>query len=81
MLYVHKHQLALTYLDFPCHTNHDLIGCFTEDITTCEHLFCAGIPVWLVWSPQFIPQDMNIINVVTITRPDQVLLQLQAAIF
>ncbi|KIK72843.1 hypothetical protein PAXRUDRAFT_80398, partial [Paxillus rubicundulus Ve08.2h10] len=48
------------------------MGCFTEDITTCEHLFHAGIPVWLVRSPQFILQDMNIINVVTVTCPDHI---------
>ncbi|KAF8833364.1 hypothetical protein BDN67DRAFT_1017639, partial [Paxillus ammoniavirescens] len=63
---------ALTYPDFPHRTNHDLMGCFTEDITTCERLFRAGIPVWLVRSPQFIPQDMNIINVVTVTHPDHI---------
>ncbi|KIJ07226.1 hypothetical protein PAXINDRAFT_62851, partial [Paxillus involutus ATCC 200175] len=48
------------------------MGCFTESISTCERLFRAGIPVWLVRSPQFIPQDMNIINVVTVTRPDHI---------
>ncbi|KAF8835068.1 hypothetical protein BDN67DRAFT_1015887 [Paxillus ammoniavirescens] len=73
MLYVNDHQFALTYPGFPCRTNHDLMGCFTEDITTCEHLFHAGIPVWLVRSPQFIPRDMNIINVVTVTCPDHIM--------
>ncbi|KAF8833607.1 hypothetical protein BDN67DRAFT_1017360 [Paxillus ammoniavirescens] len=72
MLYVNDHQFALTYPDFPHCTNHDLMGCFTEDITTCERLFCAGIPVWPVWSPQFIPQDMNIINVITVTCRDHI---------
>ncbi|KIK75377.1 hypothetical protein PAXRUDRAFT_173050 [Paxillus rubicundulus Ve08.2h10] len=73
MLYVNDHQFALTYLDLPHHTNHDFMGCFTEDITTCECLFHASIPVWLVWSPQFTPQDMNIINVATITHPDHIM--------
>ncbi|KIK72224.1 hypothetical protein PAXRUDRAFT_22240 [Paxillus rubicundulus Ve08.2h10] len=73
MLYVNDHQFALTYPDFPHRKNHDLMGCFTEDITTCKHLFRAGIAVWLVQSPQFIREDMNIINVVTITCPDHII--------
>ncbi|KIK73403.1 hypothetical protein PAXRUDRAFT_20893 [Paxillus rubicundulus Ve08.2h10] len=62
----------IAHMLLPRRTNHDLMGCFTEDITTCKRLFHASSPVWLVWSPQFIPQDMNIINVVTVTRPDHI---------
>ncbi|KIJ08168.1 hypothetical protein PAXINDRAFT_18677 [Paxillus involutus ATCC 200175] len=72
MLYINDHQFTLTYPDFPRRTNNALMGCFTESISTCERLFHAGIPVWLVRSPQFIPQDMNIINVVTVTHPDHI---------
>jgi hypothetical protein len=72
MTYVNHYQFALTYPDFQRPIDNLLMGCFTKDITVCERLFRAGIPVWLVRSPQFIPPDMNIIKVVTVTRPDHI---------
>ncbi|KAF9235690.1 hypothetical protein BU15DRAFT_77715, partial [Melanogaster broomeanus] len=72
MYYVKKAQFPLTYPDFHQRVDPLVMGCFTHDITTCERLFRAGIPVWLVRSPQFIPADMNILNIVDVTRPDHI---------
>ncbi|KAG8214229.1 hypothetical protein J3R82DRAFT_11033, partial [Butyriboletus roseoflavus] len=72
MCYINHHQFALTYPNFPKPTNNLLMGCFTKDITTCEQLWHAGISVWLVRSLQFIPQNINIVNVVSITCPDHI---------
>ncbi|KAG8212827.1 hypothetical protein J3R82DRAFT_11124, partial [Butyriboletus roseoflavus] len=72
MCYVNNHQFTLTYPDFPKSTNDLLMGCFTKNVTICEWLWCAGIPIWLLHSPQFILQNINIVNVVSITCPDHI---------
>ncbi|KAF9224601.1 hypothetical protein BS17DRAFT_670522, partial [Gyrodon lividus] len=51
-------------------TNQNLMGCFTTDITTCKQLWHANIPVWLVCSLQSVPEDINIVKVVPIMRPN-----------
>ncbi|KAH7905167.1 hypothetical protein BJ138DRAFT_1118719 [Hygrophoropsis aurantiaca] len=48
------------------------MGCFTDDSGLVARYRAAGIPVWYVRAPAYIPSNMNIKQAVTITFPDSI---------
>ncbi|KIO08080.1 hypothetical protein M404DRAFT_23351 [Pisolithus tinctorius Marx 270] len=56
----------------PVHANPTWMGCFTKDTATCEALYFAGVPVWLMHTEAYISPDMNIKEPVRLTCPEDI---------
>ncbi|KIK13607.1 hypothetical protein PISMIDRAFT_32652, partial [Pisolithus microcarpus 441] len=56
----------------PVHANPNWMGCFTNNTQICEVLHLAGVPVWLVHREEFISPTMNIVQLVRLTFPDNI---------
>ncbi|KAI6032429.1 hypothetical protein EDC04DRAFT_2898259 [Pisolithus marmoratus] len=48
------------------------MGAFTTDPGICQHLFEIRIPVWLIWKPDRVPEDMRVLKEVEVTCPDDI---------
>ena len=66
------HPLLADPRSKPVHANPTWMGCFTKCTETCEHLYFAGVPIWLVHYEDFIPPTMNIVLPVRLTFPDNI---------
>ncbi|KAI6004329.1 hypothetical protein EDC04DRAFT_2611657 [Pisolithus marmoratus] len=67
----------LEYLELmipPSGPSMDAVDCWMGTITTdpeiCQCLFESRIPVWLVWKPNTVPEDLKVYKTVKITCPD-----------
>ncbi|KAI6146792.1 hypothetical protein BKA82DRAFT_146184, partial [Pisolithus tinctorius] len=50
------------------------IGAFMRDPDICQHLFEICVPVWMVWKPDFVPPDMQVLKTVEITCPHDIVM-------
>ncbi|KAI6109227.1 hypothetical protein EDD16DRAFT_1702990 [Pisolithus croceorrhizus] len=44
------------------------------DPEECQHLFEGCIPVWLVWKPDCVPEDMKVLKEVEVACPDNIVM-------
>ena len=56
----------------PLPVNQTWMGCFTKNTETCDGLYYAGVPVWLIRNDAFIPPTMNIVCPVRLTFPEDI---------
>ncbi|KAI6104218.1 hypothetical protein F5141DRAFT_1065039 [Pisolithus sp. B1] len=49
------------------------MGAFTTDPKVCQQHFKTHIPVWLIWKPDCVPEDMKVLKEVDITCPDNII--------
>ncbi|KIK12643.1 hypothetical protein PISMIDRAFT_51164, partial [Pisolithus microcarpus 441] len=48
------------------------VGCFTNNTQICEVLYLAGVPLWLVHREEFISPTMNVVWLVCLTFPNNI---------
>ncbi|KAI6137945.1 hypothetical protein BKA82DRAFT_154890, partial [Pisolithus tinctorius] len=68
----HVYPLLLNPLLCPLQANSTWMGCFVRATEVCEALYFAGVPIWLVFSKEYIPLTMNIVHSVQLTYPDSI---------
>ncbi|KAI6038950.1 hypothetical protein EDC04DRAFT_2895685 [Pisolithus marmoratus] len=49
------------------------MGAITTDPEICQRLFDSRIPVWLVWKPNTVPEDLKVHKSVNITCPEGII--------
>ncbi|KAI6136021.1 hypothetical protein F5141DRAFT_1059280 [Pisolithus sp. B1] len=49
------------------------MGAFTMDPKACQQHFETHIPVWLIWKPDCVPEDMKVLKEVEVTRLDDII--------
>ncbi|KAI6132337.1 hypothetical protein EV401DRAFT_1849736 [Pisolithus croceorrhizus] len=49
------------------------MGAFTTDPKVCQQHFETHIPVWLIWKPDCVPEDMKVLKEVDIICPDNII--------
>ncbi|KAG1846463.1 hypothetical protein F4604DRAFT_1595019 [Suillus subluteus] len=50
------------------------MGCFTEDVAIATKVHAAGVPVWLIRNARLVNPNMNIVKVVSLTPPDDLVI-------
>ncbi|KAI6003266.1 hypothetical protein F5J12DRAFT_783692 [Pisolithus orientalis] len=50
------------------------IGAFMTDPNICQCLFEICMPVWMVWKPNHVPPDMQVLKTVEITHPHDIVM-------
>ncbi|KAG1781379.1 hypothetical protein EV702DRAFT_962911, partial [Suillus placidus] len=52
------------------------MGCFTEDVAITTKVHTAGVPVWLIRDARLVNPNMNIVKVVSLTPPDDLVISM-----
>ncbi|KAG2130926.1 uncharacterized protein EDB93DRAFT_1094609, partial [Suillus bovinus] len=52
------------------------MGCFTQDVAVAMKVHTAGVPVWLIRNARLVHSNMNIIKVVSLTPPNDLVISM-----
>ncbi|KAG1895950.1 uncharacterized protein F5891DRAFT_983807 [Suillus fuscotomentosus] len=62
------------FVDTTHNVNPKWMGCLTQDVAIAMKVHTAGVPVWLIRDARLVQSNMNIIKVVSITPPDDLVI-------
>ncbi|KAG2742858.1 hypothetical protein P692DRAFT_20879924 [Suillus brevipes Sb2] len=64
----------MRFVDTTHNVNPKWMGCITQDVAIATKVHAAGVPVWLIRDARLVQSNMNIIKVVSITPPDDLVI-------